>query len=491
MKFLIDTNIILPIEPGLISDFEVNTDLALKFYRLSQESGNNVCVHPEVKLDLQRDKNIERSELRKKLINRYEIIKSPPPITLLEKECVGDPVHGSNDYVDNCLLASVKGDAVDFLITEDKKLHRKAQRSGLESRVLFLQDAIILLLNLFDHSPPPPPSVKQVFVYELNEKDSIFNTLRKDYSPKFDSWLTKCKRIHREAYIIQNEKLNHLSGICIFKNEDKSPTGDIAKTLKLCTFKISEFESGKRYGELLFKAVFDYADSNNYDYIYFTAFPKQDDLIAFSESFGFFILPQKNKNGEFILYKKLSYNSEDAEEMSPLEFHIKYGPRHVLFYRNNTFLIPIKPLYHQALFPELESQQLLFHDNRPCGNSIKKAYLSHSLSKQINSGDNIFFYRSGDVRGITAIGFIEDIIRTTNSNKIARHVGSRTVYDFKSITEFCKRPTLVIRFRYVKGVKKPIRLKELKNFGVIKDAPQSIIKLEKKGIEWIRERLNI
>ena len=161
---------------------------------MAQKSGNTVYVHPAIEYDLQRDKNAERSNLRKKLINRYERLEAPPPISLLEKAHVGDAEIGSNDYVDNCLLASVRGDAVDFLVTEDKKLHRKAQRSGLDSRVLFLQEAITFLLDLFDKSPPPPTSVQKIFVYELNDSDPIFNSLRQDYSPGFDNWLRDCKR---------------------------------------------------------------------------------------------------------------------------------------------------------------------------------------------------------------------------------------------------------------------------------------------------------
>ncbi len=459
--------------------------------RTIQKSGNTIYVHPAVGFDLDRDRNTERSTLRKRLIKKYERIESPPPLSLLDPDIVGEPVLGSNDYVDNCLLASVKGDAVDFLITEDKKLHRKAHRSGIESRVFFLKDAIALLLDLFDKSPPPPPSVKKVYIYELNENDPIFNSLRQDYSPKFDKWLTKCKRDHREAYVICSDGMVRLSGICIIKSEEEVPTGDRGRTLKLCTFKISEMEFGKRFGELLFKAVFDYADNNNYDYIYFTTFPKYDDLIAFSESFGFSVFNKQCKNGELIVYKKLTYSSQDIEDMSPLEFHIKYGPRRVLFKGNNTFLIPIKPIFHSALFPELESQIQIFNETRPCGNSIKKAYLCHSLNKQIKTGDNIFFYRSEDVKGITAIGSVEDFIRTTNPNEIARHVGSRTVYSYNSIAEFCIKPTLAIRFRYVKGLTTPLGLKELKRSGVVKGAPQSIMKLKQEGVNWIKTRLSI
>lgn len=491
MKFLIDTNIIVPLEPASISDFGINTDHALEFHRLAQKSGNTIYIHPAVEFDFQRDKNIERSNLRKRLINRYEKLEAPPPITLLEPTHVGITEIGNNDYVDNCLLASLKGDAVDFLVTEDKKIHRKAQRSGLDSRVFFLQEAITFLLDLFDKSPPPPPSVQKVFVYELKESDPIFDSLRQDYSPGFNNWLRDCKRKHREAYIILNSNASNLAGICIYKNEASLPTGEKGRTLKLCTFKISESEFGNRFGELLFKAIFDFADSNHYDFIYYTAFPKQDDLIAFTESFGFSVFELPNERGEFIVYKKLGYTSKDIEGLSPLEFNIQYGPRRILFQGNNTFLIPIKPIYHQVLFPELEPQIPIFHEARPCGNSIKKAYLCHSPNKQIMPGDNLFIYRSEDVKGITAIGIVEDSIRTSNPNEIARHVGSRTVYSFNSIVEFCHKPTLVIRFRYVKGLDVSIRLNELKKAGIINGAPQSIMKLKHEGVEWLKTRLNM
>ena len=491
MKFLIDTNIIVPLEPVSISDLEVNTDLAFEFHRLSQRSKNTLYVHPSIEYDLQRDKFEERANLRRKLLQRYESIESPPAINILEKELVGDPEIGSNDFVDNCLLASIKGDAIDFLVTEDKGIHKKARRVGIESRVFFLKDAIALLLDLFDKAPPPPPSVRKAHVYELNSNDSIFDSLRSDYYPEFDEWLTRCKRDHREAYIIPKQNMDSLSGLCIFKSEDSLPTGEKGRTLKLCTFKVSDFEHGNRFGELLLKTVFDYADNNSYDFVYFTAFPKQDQLIAFSESFGFKISGTQNIRGEYIVCKKLSYTADDINSSNPLDFHINFGPRRVSFKGNSTFVVPIKPVYHQVLFPELEKQIPIFNEFRPCGNSIKKAYLCHSAIKQIKPGDNILIYRSKDISGITAIGAVEDTLRTSNPDEIARHVGSRTVYSFDDIEGFCHKPTLVIRFRYVKDINPPILLKELKQRAILKGAPQSIMKISQKGALWIKTKLNM
>lgn len=488
MNILIDTNILLPLEPGSYKDVEINTQNAILLHNLASQSGNIICIHPAIQYDLERDQNKERTRIRRKLINRYKLIPSPPDVSVLDTSIVGLPKKGTNDYVDNCYLASVIADAVDFLVSEDKGVHRKARLLGIESRVLTLQEAINLLRDFFDETPQAPPAVKKVFLHELNDQDEIFTSLRQDYHPEFDEWLKKCKREQREAYIVTNQSHQGLAGVLIFKQEGSTPTGETAKTLKLSTFKVSEKYGGNRYGELLLKTAFDYADANKYKYIYFTAFPEHEGLIAFSESFGFKITRATNKRGEKFLYKKLSFTSEDIEKLSPLEAHILYGPRNVFFHRNSTFIVPITPYYHKILFPELESQLGLFHPSQPCGNSIKKAYLCHSKTKQLKPGDNMLFYRSKDISGITAIGVVEDVKRSSIPDVIARFVGTRTVYRYQDIVDLCQKPTLAIKFRFVKGVK-PISLAELKTNGCLKGAPQSISKLPFKGIKWIQGKL--
>jgi hypothetical protein len=48
MNILIDTNIIIPLEPGSLTDLEINTDLALPFHKLVQKSEN--VIHPLAKV---------------------------------------------------------------------------------------------------------------------------------------------------------------------------------------------------------------------------------------------------------------------------------------------------------------------------------------------------------------------------------------------------------------------------------------------------------
>jgi len=490
MNILIDTNIVLPLEPGSHFDIEINTENAILLHNLSNRSGNVLCVHPAIGYDLGRDNNKERAKLRRKLIKRYKEIPSPPDVSILDQSAVGNPQQGSNEYVDNCYLAALKSDAVDFLVSEDRAVHRKARRLGIESRVLLLQDAINLLRDFFDESPPPLPAVQKAYLHELDEQDEIFNSLRTDYQPGFDDWLRKCKREHRESYVIKDQHRSGLSGILILKQEASLPTGETGKTLKLCTLKVSDNYGGNRYGELLLKTAFDYAESNNYKHIYFTVYPKYDELIAFAESFGFKVAEITNSQGEKIISKSFSFSTSDIESLSPLEAHIRFGPRRAFFHNNSTYIIPIKPEFHRLLFPELEKQLSLFYTPQPCGNSIKKAYLCHSRTKQLDQGDILLFYRSHDISAITAIGVVEELRRSSDPDDIARYVGTRTVYKYQDIEELCKKQTLAIKFRFVKGLS-VIPLSDLIADKIIKGSPQSILKLSKKGVEWIQKRISM
>lgn len=486
MNLLIDTNIVIPLEPSSFLDEEINTETAIIFHNLAIQSKNTVCVHPAIEYDISRDRDNTRADIRKKLIKKYKLVPSPPDVTTLPNKIVGTPQIGSNDYVDNCLLAAIKADAVDFLITEDRRVHRKAELLGLQSRVLLLQDALSMLRDLFNVTPLPPPSVTECYAHELDERDEIFNSLRDDYHPEFDEWLRKCKRDHRKTYVIRDGENNNLAGLVILKEEPVLPNGRTGKTLKLCTFKVSTNNNGNRYGELLLKTVCHYASKNNYKQLYFTAFPKQEDLIAFAHSFGFEISGSTNERHENIIYKRLDYTLEDMTSLSSFEFHLRFGPRAISFHNNSTFIVPIEPRYHKLLFPELEKQVMLIHDLRPCGNSIKKAYLCHAKTDKLISGDNILIYRSHDLSSLTAIGVVEDTLRSNDTDEIARYVGSSTVYLYDEIRSLCHKPTLVIKFRFAKELDNPISLKELKANKIINGPPQSISKIPLEKIECIK-----
>lgn len=489
MRFLIDTNILIPLEPALVPDLEVNTPLAMDFSQLAQRSGCNICVHPAVEYDFGRDQNQERVTIRRQVLGRYHLLERPPSSDALEPLHVGRPVHGSNNWVDNELLAGVVGNAVNYLVTEDERIHRKSIRLGIASRVLHLSDAILLIKELFDEVPPPPPAVRDVLAYELDESDPIFASLRADYDG-FDEWLTRCKQEHRQVYIVEKDHEPGLAALCILKMEDSAPDERLGKTLKLCTFKVSEECAGYKYGELLLKAVFTYAGANDYEHIYFTAFPKQVRLITFAQDFGFQFYRISNSR-EVALVKSLRPSADDSERLQPFDLHRKYGPHVTSFRGNNSFIVPIRPNYHTILFPEQEQQLDLFPGRHPCGNAIKKAYLCHARINRLNRGDNLFFYRSRDLKGLTALGICEGTHRYEDPMKIAEYVGKTTVYTYQEIQEMCSQPVLAIRFRLVRILDVAVTLDEMRVSGVLAGAPQSISQLSSRAVDWLRGRIDL
>ncbi len=496
MNFLIDTNIVIPLEPTSKQDLEVNTDLALKFHNLSSGSGNKIFIHPAIKNDIQRDKNKDRKELRETLIARYPYLPSPPPVSTLDSSIIPHEQTGTNSWVDNSLLAAVQGNLVDYLVTEDIGIHRKAKRLGIDSRILLLSDAIALVEDLFDISTQPPPTVEKKYVHELDSSDDIFNSLRLDYGgKKFDTWLIKCKRDHRDAYVVRSVS-GEIAGIVILKREDSLPNGVKGKILKICTFKVSASHGGNRLGELLLKPVFDYIKYNQYEYAYFTAFPKQKPLIAFAGDFGFEIIENKDSPSEIALCKTFSFAEDDLARLSPLDFHIRYGPRITSFLNNKAFIVPIRPTFHLTLFPEIGATPVSMFGTpqKPCGNSIRKAYLCNSSIKKIAEGDNLFFYRSKDLSSLTSLGIVEATMTSKNVSDVARFVGKRTVYSYKAIEKMCdKNNVLAILFRHVCAISPHIPLRKLRSSGIMspKGQPQSITEITGPGIKWLRQQIKM
>jgi predicted RNA-binding protein with PUA-like domain len=494
MNFLIDTNIVIPLEPASKFDLEINTKTALKFHNLCTKSGNNLYIHPEITVDIGSDKDAERKALRRTLITRYHVLESPPLPTILDSSIISPAKEGSNSWVDNCLLAALQGDLADYLVSEDIGIHKKAKKIGLDSRVLLLSDAIELLQDLFDKSPPSHPIVSTQYVYEIDTNDPIFESLRADYgSIIFEKWLRKCKTEHRQAYVVRSPT-GELAGILIWKPEESLPNGKKGKVLKICTFKVSDMYGGNRIGELLLKPLFEYTEHNKYQFSYFTAFPKQTQLIAFANDFGFFEIENRDSPEEIALCKKFEYSREDEENLSPLEFHIKFGPRIASFENNKSFVVPIRPKYHLTLFPELGPIQtsIIPFQLKPCGNAIRKAYICNAMIKKIRVGDNLFFYRSQDISAITSVGIVEDIVRSRDASEIARFVGKRTVYPFSEIEELCRtNEVLAILFRMVKAADPYIRLETLKKNVILKAQPQSITELKETAIQWLRQHIEM
>jgi ribosomal protein S18 acetylase RimI-like enzyme len=484
---LLDTNVLIPAEPTSSDDVEPNTSAIAELLRAVGQGGHRVFVHSASVRELLADSNVSRAAMRRLLLKKYTELPQPPPLSDRLVAELTLPKSGSNHEVDLLLLSAVEASAVDHLVTEDDGIHRRARRVGLGDRVVTVADALVMVRALFPTIPEPPPLVSPVPAYKLDERDPIFASFRFDY-PTFDDWLIKCKREHRQAWTV--EVAGRYAGICIVKDEIPNEYGFPGKTLKICSLKIADQFRGYRYGELMLKTIFAYSVQNSYRGIFVEVFGKHQVLVDLLRDFGFEDAGESAKS-ERVLYKELIPEPEATRELAPLEFNIKYGPHAITLVGARAFIVPIQPRYHRLLFPELERQLQLATESHPFGNSIRKAYLSHSPIRKVSPGDLLLFYRSVSNQGVMSIGVAEGSLVSPDPAAITRFVGKRTVYSYAEIQRMAGRDVLAMLFRQARGLNEPWGLDLLKRAGIIRRAPQSFAEIPAEAVNWIASQLNV
>jgi hypothetical protein len=384
--------------------------------------------------------------------------------------------------MDDVLVAAVYENAVDILISEDDGVHKKAQRAGLHDRVVTLDEAIRMFRALSPkESDRPPPAVRHITCNEIDLRDPIFRSFREDY-PDFDVWLGKCSTQKRDAWVVFDDPGNY-AGICIVKPETGGERYLGGIVLKICSFKVVDI--GRGLSELLLKTVFDFIHQEGFDHSYVEVFPKHAGLIRLFENFGFYLRRDKTEKGEVVLVKDFVCSPEEYLRIGALDYNIKYGPNKLKIESVLFFIVPIKPVYHKLLFPDVERQLSLLPGRDAFGNAIRKAYLCRSPIKDLPSGSVLLFYRSGDEKAVRCIGIVEKILRSDKAYEIIRFLGPRTVYTTDEIVALSRNGTLGILFRYVHPLAAPLSFSELRFHKVIEGPPRSIVQVREQGVKWL------
>lgn len=483
MKYLIDTNVFIPLEPTSPRDVAALTDRVIAFAQKANRAGFPLFVHPAQLRDIRSDRDSQRRALRETLLGKYPLLPEPPATAKIEA-LLGPADEDHHDWVDHQLLAALQAEAVDVLVTEDIGIHRKAIRLGLHHRVLFIGDAVIALDALVDTVPPALPAVTALKAHNLNGADPIFDSLRAAY-PGFDNWLSKCRRKHRQSWVIEANAGGY-GGVCLVNREDRPDLAGPGKTLKICTFKISDAHSGFRFGELLLRHVLAFAEQNAFQNLFIEVFPTQDRLLAFLAEFGFEDVTKPTERGELRLVKRLSCEPGEMAGLPAVEVNKRFGPAVLKWADTSAFLVPIQPRFHDLLFPEATPQTSLFAGAHPCGNALRKAYLCNAGTREIRPGDVLLFYRSEDTKAVTVVGVAEETLIAGQATQIARFVGKRTVYPFAEIEKLCAKEVLAILFRQARVLATPLGFATLIAHEVISAAPQSITKLNLTSRKWIQ-----
>lgn len=486
-RILIDTNIIIYREDLK----KVPNDVQELLHTLNK-TNHKVVIHPLSLEEIKKDKNTERREIVLSKLKTYNTIESPPaPKKDLDFITTVGWKENIHDVVDNHLLYCVYRDVVDFLITEDEIIHKKALRVGVSDRVFRVSEALRYFKREIVEGILHPPLLKHIPVYNLDLDDSIFDSLKEEYNG-FNLWWKKISREGRKAWVHYVND-NKIGAILILKEEnesiDSSPPLPKKRRLKICTLIVDPVDRGYKIGELFIKISVQTAIQKGIDEIYLTHFTKHNDfLVALIEEYGFHMVAKKN--GEDIFVKQLF--PESYNDFLPEKVYREFYPSFYDGSKVNKFIIPIKPIWHNRLFTEYNPrQQTLWEALGEFiveGNTIKKAYLCYSKIRGMKEGDILLFYRSWDIKGITSLGIVERVYENvTDPDEIISYVGKRSVYSRQEIENIAKKPTKIILFWWVMHFKEPLRYNQLLNSGILKGPPRTITKISHNQYLKIKE----
>lgn len=472
---LLDTNVLIALE-------DASKPMPVKCADMLQRSRGKIrfYYHPKQIEDLDCDKNEERREIVKSRIAQFDCLEKVPDSDIASYINNGWSCNSRNDIVDNALLQCILDPVVNFLITEDRGMHKKARRAGLSHQIFTIDDFV----DYLDANTAPAPEdlavIENCLCRELPTEDSIFESLREDYED-FDMWFRdKCCREQRKCWVIKDQF--RIRAICIYHIEKRPDyVGRVpaikGRALKLCTFKVSENDRGAKTGERLLFAAFSFAKSNNIGFVYFTTNErKQSHLISLAKDFGFERLGAYQ--GDSVFGKKTL--PCDNDQFDKYKFLCTLYPSFRDDSSVNKFIVPIKPQWHDRLFPDVSDfRNTLLGDDPafygPESNTIRKAYICKATIKRIEPGDLLLFYRSGDRRSIQVLGGVISAKRMYDTASIYEEVKNRTVYrpkEIQGMLDTANDGLLVIRFDLLVFLDTPVTLDLLHEHGV--NTPQSI-----------------
>ncbi len=481
MRILVDTNILIPLE-----DPSANFTCQLAELNRLMSGKHALLFHPGTCDDIRRDKDPARQAMMLQRLSKYNSLDTPPELSSDEEIDLFGAPRKDNDRVDNLILYALHRNCVHWLITEDSGLHKKARNIGQSDRVLRVEQALVALRTQEPDSSRLHPHLDDLPCHAIDLPNPFFDSLRAGYGG-FDQWFVgKCSKEGRRAWVCHSEGTIH--SLCIYKPEqDEVVTNDHqrlkGKSLKLCTFKVET--QGYKLGELMLKQAFGYAVKNNLEYVYATVEPDQHTFLeSLLQDFGFEPIGT-DVAGRDLVYVKYFPVELPVTTDSNLDYAIKYYPGFRLN-GNTGYLVPIKPQYHQILFPEAQRQDDLFTAiSNSAGNSIKQAYLCKANCKSIAPGDVLFFYRTQDEMAITTYGIVDHFMVESDAEEIYQWVAKRTVYSYDEIEDMSGSQVKVILFRLVGHLDQPITYKQLQQLGVVKGPIQSITSLSNDNTKTI------
>lgn len=470
MKVLLDTNIVIHREANKV----INQDIGVLFNWLDKLHYTK-CIHPVTIEELSGNSNRRTTETIIVKVENYYCLKTVASqhadVTHVSKTIDAN----QNDFNDTKIINEVYCNRVDYLITEDKKLHRKAAILQIKEKVFtidaFIEKVVAENPSLVDYKVL---SVKKEYFGNVNINDPFFDSFREDYNG-FNDWFNR--KSEELAYVCyEGESIVaflyvKIEGVGEEAYLDITPAFLPKRRLKIGTFKV--VSNGFRIGERFLKIVFDNARQFKTEEIYVTIFNntiEQKRLTTLLEQYGFeeYGIKTTPSGTEAVLTRNFEkrFNYDDPKKTYPW-----------LSKEANIFIIPIRPEYHTELFPDsiLNTEPKEdFIESKPHRNCIRKRYISHSYNRSLKKGDIIVFYRSGGIyKGVaTTIGIVENVHDNIRSlNELISLCKKRTVLSESDLESYWNwKPTnrpFVIDFLFAYSFKKRINLKTMLDEGIL------------------------
>lgn len=492
-KYLFDTNIIVQRE----SITNTNDSTAIMF-KLIEKIGGKQFYHPLTKEELSNyaDEKVKNAMLNK--LNAYdELIPSIDCNDDFEKVC-NNYKNDDNSKIDNQILLQAYNGRVDFLITEDRTILKKANDLLIRDCVLTCNE---LIRKIEDENPSlidyDVLSVKLKKIGNLNFNDNFFDSLREDYEgSKFNNWLER--KSNEDVYVFENK--DGLQGFLYLKTEDEThdysnfePVFEPKKRLKVGTFKINS--TGIRLGERFLKIIFDNALKRNVDEIYVTLFEDKrqevKNLMYLMQQWGFVKKAIKKDNGEAVLVK----------DMRQYDYSKNPKFNYPLYYNKKIGILPIYSSYHTKLFPDLhlnnENMELY---NEACSYAIEKIYVCNSQNIKLKPGDLLCIYRMAEYNKkyrsvVSGVSILSEIIYPNSLDEYLKICKNRSVFSEDELKKFyiTNNYRTVIKLLFLKPFDKKVNLNDLYENDIIDQSKgpristfiseDNFIKLEKLGLE--------
>jgi len=503
LKFLVDTNVFIALE-----DPKIVSSSAAELAQKAQLHSVALFLDEATFDDVSRDNDPVRRAITLSKLRKFPALQDVVHRRHDELEQRFGAIRNDNDRCDVLMLDTLDLNVVDFLITEDIEIHKRAARASLHRRVFTVREALLWLQRTFEPQEFRLPFIEARKAHQLDVRDTLFDSLREDYRD-FDTWFAKCRREHRDCWSVEID--GQLAGVVIWKAENRveaKPLSDGDRVLKVCTFKMKEEYQGEKFGEQLLKKILWFAQTNHYDVVYLTVFPKHQFLVELISAFGF-RHTRTERTGEYFMERSMTLDDAQfvAERSTVLQADFGAYPRFYDGPNVDKYIVPIRPEFHAVLFPEIAEFEPLplfpdehllrarWYNDRTPGNTIRKVYVCRSPTRSLQSGDVLVFYLSKSdqytrSQSATTIGVVERVSLANDGDQLIRFVGRRSVFSQETLQALApseKSPVLVIDFLLNGHLDPAVSLEDLLSIGAFANRPsQSIKRLDESAYRQIR-----